>query len=71
VTDQEKLQLVQQTAKLVQDAITANEVAALPDAIVLLAQLEAEFVPPIDAPSLDPVDRANVDADVDAGVSKT
>ena len=71
MTDSEKLALIQQTAKVVQDALTANAVAALPDAIRLLAQLEAEFVPPIDAPSLDPADRAAVDAEVDAEVSKT
>lgn len=71
MTDQEKLALVQQATKVVQDALTANAVAALPDALKLLAQLEAEFVPPIDAPSLDPTDRAEVDAEVDAEVSKS
>jgi hypothetical protein len=71
MTDQEKLQLVQQVAKVATDAVTANEASAVNDALVLIAQFVVDFAPPIDAPALDPVDRANVDADVNAGVSKT
>ena len=71
MTDAEKLALVQQVAKVATDAATANEVGAASDALVLIAQLVAEFMPPIDAPALDPVDRAQVDAQVDAEVSKT
>ena len=62
--------IIQQVAKIITDAMTANEVAALPDALTLLAQLEL-LIPPIDAPALDPGDRAAVDVEVDAEVSKT
>jgi hypothetical protein len=71
MTNQETLDLVQRVTKVVSDAVTSNVTAALPDALKLLALLEVEFAPPIDATSLDPVDRAAVDAEVDAGVSKT
>lgn len=71
MTDQEKLAIVQQIGKIAQDALTANELGAVGDIVKLAAQLEAEFMPPIDAPALDPSDRAAVDAEVDAEVSKT
>lgn len=62
--------LLAQATKLVADAISGNSVSALPDALRLLALVEAEIVPPIDASSLDPVERAEVDAEVDAEVAK-
>jgi len=71
VTDQEKLAIVKQIGKIAQDAIAANEIGAVGDIVKLAAQLEAEFMPPIDAPALDPNDRAAIDAEVDAEVSKT
>ena len=71
MTDQEKLVIVQQIGKIARDAITANEVAAVGDIVKLAAQLEAEYMPPIDAPALDANDRAAVDAEVDAQVTKS
>jgi len=70
MTDQEKLALIQQTAKVVQDAMAANAVAALPDALKLLAMLEAEFMPPIAAPALDANDRAVIDSEIDSELAK-
>jgi hypothetical protein len=63
--------MLTQGANVTVDIVAGNYVGALEQAKKLVAMINAYIVPPIDAPSLDPVDRAAVDAEVDAGVSKT
>lgn len=66
-----KTDMLTQAANVTADIVTGNYIGALTEGKKLLAMIEAYVVPPIEAPSLDPVDRANVDVQVDADVSKT
>lgn len=59
-----------QTAKVGSKALLADWIGALEESKKLVAMIEAYVVPPIEPTSLDPVDRAEVDADVDAEVTK-
>jgi len=63
--------MLTQGANVTVDIVSGNYVGALEQAKKLVAMIEAYVVPPIEAPSLDPKDRAEVDAQVDAEVSKT
>lgn len=65
-----KMDLLVQAATVTADIVSGNYVGAAPQAVKLAAMLEAYVVPPIDATALDPADRAAVDAQVDAEVSK-
>ena len=59
--------------QILQDALTGNVVGAIAPAIDLVKSV-IEKLPPINAPALDPVDRAHVDAEMaaaeDAAVGK-
>ena len=59
--------------QILQDALTGNVVGAIGPAIDLVKSV-IEKLPPINAPALDPVDRAQVDAEMaaaeDAAVGK-
>lgn len=57
-----------QTAKVGAKALLADWVGALEESKKLVAMIEAYIVPPIAPASLDPSDRATVDAEVDAEV---
>lgn len=48
--------------------VTGNYAGVIEPAKRLIAMAEVYLVPPIDAPALDPADRAAVDAEVDAEV---
>ncbi len=63
--------LLEAAAQVTADILTGNYVAAIQSAAKLGALLEVVAVPPIEPHSLDPQDRAEVDAQVDAEVSKT
>jgi hypothetical protein len=63
--------ILKQTAQVGVASVTMNWSLALTEAKKLVAMIEAYVVPPIEAPSLDPQDRAEVDAEVDAEVSKS
>ena len=51
-------------------AAATGNYTALPAKIARLGELGLVLAPPIDAPALDPADRAAVDAEVDAEVTK-
>jgi hypothetical protein len=59
-----------QAANLGAAIVLGNYAAALVDGKKLVAMIEAYLVPPLDATDLDPGDRAEVDAAVDAEVTK-
>ena len=59
-----------QTAKVGSKALLADWVGALEESKKLVAMIEAYVVPPIEPASLDPKDRAEVDEEVDAEVTK-
>jgi hypothetical protein len=59
-----------QLAKMLPLALSANYGQLALETAKLTAMVEAELVPPIDAPDLDPGDRAAVDAEIDAELKK-
>lgn len=63
MTPAEFTQAIADVTSIVTCAITGNDVACLPPALDLLKRL-ADALPPIDAPALDPADRAEVDAEI-------
>jgi hypothetical protein len=65
-----KVDMLVQTANVGAAIVSGNYIGALDQGKKLLAMIEAYVVPPIDAPALDPGDRAAVDAEVDAEVPK-
>ena len=65
-----KIDMLTQGANVTVDVMSGNYIGALEQAKKLVAMIEAYVVPPIDAASLDPGDRAEVDASIDAEVSK-
>ncbi len=65
-----KSDLLTQAAMVTADILTGNYPGALAQSTKLAAMLEAYVVPPIDAASLNPSDRAEVDAAVDAEITK-
>lgn len=65
-----KIDVLTQLATITTDIMTGNYVGAVA-ALPKLGELLAVLAPAIDAKSLDPGDRAAVDAAVDAEVSKT
>lgn len=64
-----KLDALTAAVNIAADITTGNYAGALPQ-VVKLGELLAILAPPIDAPALDPGDRAAVDAEVDAEVTK-
>jgi len=66
-----KVDMLTEAANVTASIVTGNYTGALNAGKRLVAMIEAYIVPPIDPHSLDPVDRAEVDAEVDAEVSKT
>ncbi len=66
-----KLDMLSQGANVTVDIVSGNYMGALDQAKKLVAMIEAYVVPPINPHSLDPQDRADVDAQIDAEVSKT
>lgn len=65
-----KVDMLAQTANVGASIVTGNFTGAIDQTKKLLAMIEAYVVPPIEPASLDPKDRAEVDAEVDAEVSK-
>ncbi len=65
-----KVDILTASANVTIAIISGNYPAALVQAEKLAAMLEAYVTPPIDATALDPADRAAVDAEVDAEVTK-
>jgi hypothetical protein len=63
-------QALSDALQIVTAAETANPIGVLVPAIDLLKQV-IEALPPLDAPALDPVDRANADAAIEAEESKS
>lgn len=65
-----KTDMLVQAANVGASIVTGNYVAALDQGKKLVAMIEAYIVPPINPHSLDPQDRAEVDAEVDAEITK-
>ncbi len=65
-----KVNMLMQAANVTTAIVTGNYAGAIDPAKKLLAMIEAYVTPPIDATALDPADRAAVDAEVDAEVTK-
>lgn len=65
-----KVEIATQALAVAGDVAMGNYPAAIASGRKLVAMLEAFVVPPIEAPSLDPSDRAAVDAEVDAEIPK-
>lgn len=63
-----KTDIPMQLAKMLPLALSANYGQLALETAKLAAMVEAELVPPIDASSLDPTDRAAVDAEIDAEI---
>ena len=70
MTPLEVTQALSDALQIVTAAETANPVGVLVPAIDLLKQV-IEALPPLDAPALDAVDRANADAAIEAEESKS
>lgn len=64
-----KLDALTSAVNIAADIATGNYAGAIPQ-VVRLGDLLALLAPAIDAPALDPGDRAAVDATVDAEVTK-
>lgn len=62
--------MLAQTANVGASIVTGNFTGAIEQTKKLLAMIEAYVVPPIEPSSLDPKDRAEVDAEVDSEISK-
>jgi hypothetical protein len=65
-----KADMVSELGKVAIEITTGNYAGAVAPTRRLLAMLVAYELPPIDAPDLDPGDRAAVDADVDEAIKK-
>jgi len=65
-----KVDMLTQAANVTAAIVSGNYVGALDQGKKLLAMIEAYIVPPIAAPSLDPVDRAEVDAEINTEIPK-
>lgn len=66
-----KVDMLSEAANVTAAIVTGNYMGALDAGRRLVAMIEAYIVPPINPHSLDPQDRAEVDAEIDAEVSKT
>lgn len=65
-----KLDMLSALANAGTSIVTENYVGAIDPVKRLLAMLVAYELPAIDAPALDPNDRAEVDEEVDAAITK-
>ncbi len=65
-----KVDMLTEAANVTAAIVTGNYVGAIDPAKKLVAMIDAYVTPPIDATALDPQDRAVVDAEIDAEITK-